>query len=590
MTDMQIAETIVQQLGGAGRLRVMVGAYNFVAIKNGLSFRIKNQKANFIKITLNGKDLYDLEIGRFRGLNYKVVYEGEDLYNDMLKPAIEKATGMYLSLFKKGGKMAEGGSVSSDNKAIFESLKKGDKVQITYNSSIASNQTKNLVVKNRTRVGVGKKWESDKITLVNVDNPNGVKFFFYKRTDSGYLGYAIGDLAISGVKLKVENTNAVKSGSDNSKPLAYDRDKYNKLLSDYDKVGAFLDDATTEQERVKLRKQLDEIETQIHRYERNYAKGGMTEHGLKINDTIKSGGHIGKTSIRVHNSNNGDFRVDLDKGKRTKLEFNKQTKKYEDKMANGGEVGDFFYDSRKDKSFQVIFEDGNKMGIQYLGADKKPIGKVETITKGDFEYKVEKGAWGKYKQSYAKGGKTKKEPMVVRGYFEDEAIDYAKGGNMDDVRLKYAKKDINLLIKSGGMSIYDTKYGLLNLSYENGKFIIKNNKYNQAKQDYETIFQGDKNGAIKFVANSYQIDEMAKGGKMAKSGGLMFKHESWYVIKNNNGSYSVYNSEIEKSDREYNMTFKTELDAKNYIKKRHPKSKMALGGNLSGFNYSIGGL
>lgn len=103
---MQIAETIIQQLGGAGRLRAMVGAYNFIAIKNGVSFRIKNQRANHIKITLNGKDLYDLEIGRIRGTTYKVVHEANDLYYDMLKPAIEKATGMYLSLFKKGGNLS----------------------------------------------------------------------------------------------------------------------------------------------------------------------------------------------------------------------------------------------------------------------------------------------------------------------------------------------------------------------------------------------------------------------------------------------------------------------------------------------------
>jgi hypothetical protein len=70
---------------------------------NGVSFRIKNQRANYIKITLTSMDLYDLEVGRIRGNNYTVVVKNEGLYNDMLKPAIEKATGMYLSLFKQGG-------------------------------------------------------------------------------------------------------------------------------------------------------------------------------------------------------------------------------------------------------------------------------------------------------------------------------------------------------------------------------------------------------------------------------------------------------------------------------------------------------
>jgi hypothetical protein len=99
----EIAQTILQQLGGAGRLRMMTGAYNFIAIEYGVSFRIKNPRANFIKITLTPMDLYDLEIGRVRGTTYKVIAKHEGVYNDMLKPLIEKATGMYLSLFAKGG-------------------------------------------------------------------------------------------------------------------------------------------------------------------------------------------------------------------------------------------------------------------------------------------------------------------------------------------------------------------------------------------------------------------------------------------------------------------------------------------------------
>ncbi len=98
----EIAQTILNQIGGINRLVAFTGAYNFVAINNGVSFRIKNPKANYIKITLNGKDLYDLEVGRIRGTDYKVIGEQSDLYYDMLKSEIEKFTGMYLS-FAKGG-------------------------------------------------------------------------------------------------------------------------------------------------------------------------------------------------------------------------------------------------------------------------------------------------------------------------------------------------------------------------------------------------------------------------------------------------------------------------------------------------------
>jgi hypothetical protein len=98
-----IAKTILRQLGGASRLVAMVGAYNFIDLGNGLSFRLKNQKANYVKIKLNGKDLYDLEVGRVRGATYKVVESHDDVYFDMLKPLIEKSTGMYLSLAEGGG-------------------------------------------------------------------------------------------------------------------------------------------------------------------------------------------------------------------------------------------------------------------------------------------------------------------------------------------------------------------------------------------------------------------------------------------------------------------------------------------------------
>jgi len=100
-----IAMTILRQLGGMNRLIAMTGAYNFVDLGNGVAFKIKNQRANYIKIKLNSMDLYDLEVGRIRGTTYKVVATHKDVYFDQLKPLIEKATGMYLSLFAKGGKI-----------------------------------------------------------------------------------------------------------------------------------------------------------------------------------------------------------------------------------------------------------------------------------------------------------------------------------------------------------------------------------------------------------------------------------------------------------------------------------------------------
>ena len=113
----QVATDILTQLGGANRLYAMTGAYNFVDLGNGISFRIKNQRANFIKVTVSGLDLYDLEVGRIRGMDYKVVAEEKGLYNDMLKSEIEKITGMTLTMprvigfnYKEGGEIGLGDS------------------------------------------------------------------------------------------------------------------------------------------------------------------------------------------------------------------------------------------------------------------------------------------------------------------------------------------------------------------------------------------------------------------------------------------------------------------------------------------------
>jgi hypothetical protein len=69
------------------------------------------------------------------------------------------------------------------------------------------------------------------------------------------------------------------------------------------------------------------------------AKGGMTEHGLRVGDKIIGGKIIG-TTIRVRNENRDeDARVDLNTGKRTILDYDAKTKKYVERKADGGEFG-----------------------------------------------------------------------------------------------------------------------------------------------------------------------------------------------------------------------------------------------------------
>ena len=103
MTNTEIAETILMQMGGINRISLMTGAKNFLALENGVSFRYPGSKhSNYVKVILNGKDLYDVEFGKIRNvkgvLTYKRVETMNDLYFDMLKPVFEQHTRLYLSL------------------------------------------------------------------------------------------------------------------------------------------------------------------------------------------------------------------------------------------------------------------------------------------------------------------------------------------------------------------------------------------------------------------------------------------------------------------------------------------------------------
>lgn len=96
-----ITRTIISQLGGSGRLNAMLGAKDFLAHENGVSFKITakaKNKANYIKIVLNGNDLYDVTFGYIRGTNYTIRSEHTDIYAESLVSFIEDETDLFLSL------------------------------------------------------------------------------------------------------------------------------------------------------------------------------------------------------------------------------------------------------------------------------------------------------------------------------------------------------------------------------------------------------------------------------------------------------------------------------------------------------------
>lgn len=105
---MTVAETIIQQLGGYGRLRAMIGAYDFVAREDKetgrfihLTFKFKgSRKANMVTIELDPTDTYNVTFWKFnaRTLDLKEVSRHTMIYASNLKTLFEHETGLYLSL------------------------------------------------------------------------------------------------------------------------------------------------------------------------------------------------------------------------------------------------------------------------------------------------------------------------------------------------------------------------------------------------------------------------------------------------------------------------------------------------------------
>ena len=98
MDKIQANETI-KQLGG-NRFIAMTGAKNFAFGPLGIGFKIgKNCKSiNYIRINLNGLDLYDIEFIRIRKSNLKVINKLTNIYNDQLQSVFTDYTGLYTYL------------------------------------------------------------------------------------------------------------------------------------------------------------------------------------------------------------------------------------------------------------------------------------------------------------------------------------------------------------------------------------------------------------------------------------------------------------------------------------------------------------
>lgn len=95
----RIARIIVDQMGGAAALAIMLGAKDFASHSDeglgALSFKFKgSRKANYIKIILAGNDTYTLRFGKIKSHDYEVVEFIKDVYNDQLGDVFRRVTGL----------------------------------------------------------------------------------------------------------------------------------------------------------------------------------------------------------------------------------------------------------------------------------------------------------------------------------------------------------------------------------------------------------------------------------------------------------------------------------------------------------------
>jgi hypothetical protein len=98
MSDMTVAKTILEQLGGNAFVR-MTGARNLIGSSDALSFKLPGNgftknKANVVKITLTPADTYTVTFSKFRAMKLTPVSEFTDIYNDALVDLFERETGL----------------------------------------------------------------------------------------------------------------------------------------------------------------------------------------------------------------------------------------------------------------------------------------------------------------------------------------------------------------------------------------------------------------------------------------------------------------------------------------------------------------
>lgn len=100
----KVADITLQQLGGQ-KFIAMTGAKNLLSRDNGatlsfqISSRLTSNKSNYVTVTLNGNDLYDVYFGKIHKYTLKEISKHNDVGVENLVKLFERETGLYTKLF-----------------------------------------------------------------------------------------------------------------------------------------------------------------------------------------------------------------------------------------------------------------------------------------------------------------------------------------------------------------------------------------------------------------------------------------------------------------------------------------------------------
>jgi hypothetical protein len=286
-------------------------------------------------------------------------------------------------------------------------------------------------------------------------------------------------------------------------PYGFDRDEYNDMISEYDRLCAFYEDAESDGERARLNVKIDALEDKINAYERMEKGGEMPSH-TEISDDMYEGMDevedffnadnieeiyeeeegVGRSQSNIIIFKSGDRYLKAI----TDFGFDDFHTKYYfielDKMEDGGETDEYAKGGEvryklKGSNFGQQIESGQKFKAliskafeNQSGEQKYPENFIKEIA---YTGKIVKNEGSNFLKDYSyKGTLTKFEflddkdfvealkyldrPLIKSFKFADggETDDYAKGGNVPSIERRVA--EVNAMIEDAnekGLEVVD---------------------------------------------------------------------------------------------------------------------------------------